>query len=94
VRQFSVVSVLLFQTQRWARGPWHDLQQRIRPDPELPNERPVVSAYEHEAGGCTGRKESHRDDRSGPLIYVRKCYCDQNTYGLYDKTGPFHKIFR
>jgi hypothetical protein len=83
---------LLFYTKRWARGPWHDLLQRIGADREL--ERPVVSAYEQEAGGCTGRKESHRDDRSGPLMLMRKRYCDQNADGLYDKTGPFHQTHR
>jgi len=52
------------------------MQQRIGPDRELPNERPVVGSYEQEAGGCTGSKESHGNNASGALIPMGESYAD------------------
>ena len=84
----------MFQIRRWARGLWHDLQQRIGVDRDLSNERPVISADEEKAGGCTGGEESHGDERSGPLISVGKSDGDQNTDGLYHKAGPLQETHR
>src|SRR5215472_294513 len=76
------------------RGLWHDLQQRVGPNQELSNERPVISADEQVPGGCAGGKESHGDERSGPLIPMGKSYGDQNADGFYRNAGPLHQTHR
>ena len=86
-----VAGQLLLQIRR---GLWHDPQQGIGPDRELSSERPVISVDEPVTGGCAGGKESHGDERGGPLIPVRKSYGDLNTDGLYRKAGPLHQTHR
>src|SRR5262249_26105531 len=57
-------------------------------------ERPVISADEHKAGGCTGGEESHGDERSGPVISVGKSYRDQHAEGLDNEAGPLQETHR
>src|SRR5262249_18735760 len=86
-----VADQLLLQIRR---SLWHDIQQGVGPDRELSSERPVIRGDEQVTSGCAGSKESHGDERGGPLIPVRKSYGDQNTDGLYRKAGPLHQTHR
>jgi hypothetical protein len=45
----------------------HDLQQRGRPDRDLPREGPVMRGDQQDGRGYPGRKDSHRDGTGKPV---------------------------
>jgi len=66
----------IFSIHRWPRGCWHDLQQGIGTDRELPNKGPIICGDEQKTSGSTGGKEPHCNNDSSSLIPVDKSYRD------------------
>ena len=58
---------------------WHDLQQRVGPDRELPDEN------QQHGRGHPNRKESHRDGSGEPVVALDQGDGDQGGGRLYEQ---------